>query len=293
MEIKKYWKEIIIALLITASSIIIKLSGFSVMKIVVSQFTILIGMLLKTNGMGILKSIGLVLKPFVYPIISAVMISMAIGISATMKNYKKIFVAGIMSMILFFIFIHSLMGIIVAFGIFLSIIISPKSRRMSLLVLNLAISIGVFIVILNNTAVYQNAFRDEMKNMIRPIVIGEVSNIQNKTVSMAVDVLEGEKQQLIYSIQQSNYQDKGALIYDVNKNFENIEKNYVSSNVSINYDKYIDAAIDNSPMFSSMMKWFPVFMFLTTLFIMQFLESILLNPVSLIMEKIMKKKEKS
>ncbi len=293
MEIKKYWKEIIIALLITASSIIIKLSGFSVMKIVVSQFTILIGMLLKTNGMGILKSIGLVLKPFVYPIISAVMISMAIGISATMKNYKKIFVAGIMSMILFFIFIHSLMGIIVAFGIFLSIIISPKSRRMSLLVLNLAISIGVFIVILNNTAVYQNAFRDGMKNMIRPIVIGEVSNIQNKTVSMAVDVLEGEKQQLIYSIQQSNYQDKGALIYDVNKNFENIEKNYVSSNVSINYDKYIDAAIDNSPMFSSMMKWFPVFMFLTTLFIMQFLESILLNPVSLIMEKIMKKKEKS
>lgn len=274
---------IVVAALSFAAAIALKLSGFSVMSIVLMQITIMFKMFVSTNGMNIFNSIKEVLKPFAVPIISLIVISAAAALTKFVSDYRKLFFASVASMVAFALVEHTIMGAIVSFAVFVLILLSKKTN-MAFLLFDIIVSLGVFLVVLNNVSVYQNSFRDGIKSLVKPIVRGEVSNLQNETRNVVYGVLQNEKSKLIYSVESSNVPNKEELIYGINNNFDSIYSSYSANDTEINIDPYIDEALDNSPMFQSTMKWFPAFVSLTAFFILEFLRVVILVPFKKLVE---------
>ena len=274
---------IVIVALSFAAAIAIKLSGFSVMSIVLMQITIMFKMFVSTNGMNIFNSIKEVLNPFIVPIISLLFLSTAAALTKFVSDYRKLFLASLASMVAFVLFEHTIMGAIVSFAVFVLILLSKKTD-MAFLLFDIIVSLGVFLVVLNNASAYQNSFRNGIKSLVKPIVRGEVSNLQNETRSVVYGVLQNEKSKLIYSVKSSNVPNKEELIYGINNNFDSIYSSYSANETEINIDPYIDEALDNSPMFQSTMKWFPAFVSLTAFFILEFLRVTVLVPFKKLVE---------
>ncbi len=269
---------IIIVSLVLLSAIALNVSGFSVMSIVLLQITMAFKMFVLTSGMNIFSSLNELMKPFIFPMISLILLALAAAVVNFVDDYKKIFVASVISMIFFVLIEHTLMGFIVSFGIFTLVMLS-KRTDISLLLLDVTISIGVFVVVLNNSIMYQNSFRNGMKSLIKPIVGEEVSNLQNETEHIVYGVLDYEKSNIISSVENSNVQNKDVIISDINKNFNLLVKSYQTNSTKIDVDPYIDEALDNSQMFQSTIKWFPLFISLMVFFILEFFRVIVLVPI--------------
>ena len=288
----KYWKELLFSIIIISSAVVMKVSGFSINGIVLLQTNLLSEMIVKTSGMSPSEALMDLIKPFLLPFLSILILSIGLGFAAFMKDFKKkIILSALSSIAVFFIF-GTYMGLFFAFAIFLSTIISSKSINLSLVVFDLILAIGIFAVVASNLPLYESTFKTELGNALTPIVSGEVKNIQNETYQASLYAISSEKQSLVYSIQTSNLNNKDELLNNVYKNFDYITSEFNKSQPNINVTPYVNHAIENSQMFSAFLRWLPLSVSFGIFIIMEFFRSLFFRRISYLTKNILEKKNK-
>jgi len=285
-------REVMFAFFVVLSGIIIKISGFSINDAVLFQTTIISKMLIETRGMNALESLNELLKPFLIPFISLIIISISIGIISTIKDFKRKFILSLISSFIILIIFRSYMGFFFAMAVILSSLLSSKSINLSLVIFNLIMAIGIFVVVSNNSLIYENSFKTELGNILIPIVSNEVENIQNMTYQAGISIINQEKEALVYATQTSQLSDKDKVISDIYNNFNYITDEFEKKQKDINVTSYVDETIEKSQIFSAFIRWLPFSTALTIWILIEFLRSLFFRRIGDFTKNIIEKKNK-
>lgn len=190
-------------------SVIIRISGFSLWDLINVQNTIIKTIFLQTNGMNTIESVGVLIHPFLAPILAFIFLVLGLASLSSYgyyKNYRKVgaisSVLGSISVIL--LFNLSILSLFIAVGLIISsLYIIPlanayskefkkwvlfrtgsNSIRKALLIFNIILALGIFLTVFINLSMYSTNFRQEMTNDVSSIAISSIPGYQQMNDQM-------------------------------------------------------------------------------------------------------------
>lgn len=195
------------------SFLVLRLSSFSASTMVNSQNYIVKTMILSTTGMTTLAAIYTALQPFTYVFISLVFFVLAISIlsfyGCKNDNKKVGILAGLLSAAFAVIIFETLWGAFLAIAVFLCCYYSPQfsntySKELKrwvffrtgsnttgkvMFMANIVISLGLFFTVLQSQAVYEVAFRQDLTDSMRSVVMSTpgASLLPQDTLNQKID----------------------------------------------------------------------------------------------------------
>ncbi len=286
----KYKIEALIVLVVLASVMLIKFSGFSINNLVMSQVSILSKVILDTYGMTPEKSLKEVAKPYVVPLLSVVLISISMGLMSLIEDTKKKIILSFLCSLIPIIIFKSYLGVFLGISIFLSFIISTKSTNLSIVVFNIILAIGIFFSISGNLSFYESQLTEGLNDFVGKIVTTETTSLKNVTYQIGVSIINQEESALIYSVENENIPNKEMVIADIRNAFENVRREFERKQGNIDTEPLVDEVIEQSRIFSAFVRWLPFSVALQVWIFLEFLRALILKRIAEI-PKIIKKKK--
>jgi len=185
-------------------AIILKLSNISVDSLVNLQNNILKTAIVQTAGMSTTASLAAVLSEFIGLFISFLFLSLGFVFLSTYgffikdskeSRFKDInfwvgFITGIIALIIFLTLFTSMVSIFLSVAVLISCIyiiplantygkelkkwiffrVGSHSVNKALLIINLLIALGIFVVVLSNQQYYKQSFQDDMTNVVTSMI---------------------------------------------------------------------------------------------------------------------------